>query len=462
MIRWAAIVLCILFSVPASAQSRAELNQMVQDAAKKYGLPENVLTDVIQGESSFNPNIGCNSSNACGIAQFIPGTAKEYGVDVNDANSSIFGAAHYLSDLRNSTGSLGTALTRYSGGCTAAKPCNSSYATAFADAQNFDNGITGGDAVTVGDGSSLTIAAETTTAPAIPSAASVLARPFQWAWDHIMLQAQDNTSKVITQVQEVAFKPLLAIAALAGIFWGVRLWAGRLDIGDGLIALITLIIVMALVVPGNPWYSRWVDFCEGLPAYFAANIGGMDAAGPAGAFDSVWLAFWIKMVNVWHNSPWEKIILVALLLFFTIADIAVALATMFLAYLMANFVLYILLAAGAVFILGLLFPGTHGFFRFWLDLVVAVLAYIMVLNIMLSFFTTVMNQLVDSVGAGTTPWTDMIPNLLGAVIVFNIMAGVNGFLFFQFGKMHGASSAGLSRGWSAAGLTAGARAARAI
>jgi len=451
-----AFFLLLLAPATALAQS-AEIQQTITDAAAKYNLPQNVLSDLIRGESSFNPNIGCNSSGACGIAQFIPGTAAQYGVNVNDATSSINGAANYLSDLRNQTGSLSTALTRYSGGCTPLAPCNAAYAQAFQDAQNAGLGN-----ITVGDGSTLTgpAAPATTAAPAVPTGTSALSRPFQWAWDKIMTQAQDNTADVLGKVQQIAYIPLIPILALVGIVWGVRFWAGRMDYGDVLIALITMGIVAALVIPGSDWYSRWVNFVEGLPSYFASNIGTMDAAGPAGVFDSVWLAFWIKVAYVWNNSPWEKVLLTGLLLFFVVADIVLMLVSMFFTFLMANFILFILLATGPIFILGLLFPGTHGFFRFWIDLVVAILLYLLVLDVMLSFFITVMNQLIDSVGAGTTPWTDMLPNLLGAVIIFSVMGGVNAFLALQFGKINAVSSAAISKGWSNAG--AGFRAAKAI
>ncbi|MBV8506554.1 MAG: transglycosylase SLT domain-containing protein [Alphaproteobacteria bacterium] len=111
-------VLVFVAAAPASAQTLAELQATGQQAAAQYGVPWPVLQQLIQGESSWNANIGCNSSGACGIAQFIASTAATYGVDVNDPTSSLYGAAHYLSDLRAQDGSWVAALTAYSGGCT--------------------------------------------------------------------------------------------------------------------------------------------------------------------------------------------------------------------------------------------------------------------------------------------------------------------------------------------------------
>jgi TrbL/VirB6 plasmid conjugal transfer protein/Transglycosylase SLT domain len=458
---WRAVVVFLALSgaPQLAAAQTADLQAIGQAAAAKYGVPWNIFQAQIQGESGWNPNIGCNATGACGLGQFIPGTAAQYGVNVSDATSSLYGAAQYDAALFQQTGSWAGALTKYTGGLTPANPGNPSYATAFADAQAIDSGLTlgNGTLAMTPDGAA---AAPTTAGPAVPAAPAILSRPFQWAWDHIMQQAQANVGNVIGQVQQVAYLPFIALGALAGVVWGVRFWAGRMEWGDALIAVFTLGIVGSLVFPGNTWYANWVGFAEGLPAYFASHIGSMNAAGPAGVFDSVWQAFWIKIVNTWHTSPWEKILLTGLLLFFVAADIATMLGSMFFTFLMANFILYILLAVGAVFILGLLFPGTHGFFRFWIDLIVAVLIYILILDVMLSFFITVMNQLLDATGGGHTPWSDMLPNLMGAVIIFNIMAGVNAFLALQIGRLHGAGSAAMSRGWSS--TLAGYRAIREI
>jgi type IV secretory pathway VirB6-like protein len=211
--------------------------------------------------------------------------------------------------------------------------------------------------------------------------------------------------------------------------------------------IIIAAIVIAFIAPGSSFYRDWVQSAAiGLPGYFASQLGApSDTTGPAAVFDGVWIAFWTKVLNVWHASPWEKIILTALLLWFVITDIAIALGSIFFTFLGANFLLYVLIAVGPVFILALLFESTAGFFRFWLDLVVALLAYLLILDVMLGFFITVLNQLIDSVASATTPWTDMLPGLVGAVIVFNVMMGVNAILALQVGRIHGATSAGMAR-----------------
>jgi hypothetical protein len=51
-------------------------------------------------ESQFNPKAK-SPAGAQGIGQFMPATAREEGVDVNDPKSSIYGAARYYAKMKN-------------------------------------------------------------------------------------------------------------------------------------------------------------------------------------------------------------------------------------------------------------------------------------------------------------------------------------------------------------------------
>lgn len=101
----------------------------IQSAASQYGIPADLLAGVIASESNFNPSgTNCSRSGACGIAQFIPGTAQKYGVNVNDPTSGIYGAAHYLSDNYAKYGSYTKSIGQYlSGNPNYVPPSSSSY-----------------------------------------------------------------------------------------------------------------------------------------------------------------------------------------------------------------------------------------------------------------------------------------------------------------------------------------------
>ena len=98
--------------MPDAGQFQPAINA----AATKYGIDPAWLGKLLYQENGFKPT-GTSPAGAQGIAQFMPGTAKRYGVDVNDPNSSIDGAAHYLSDnLKLFGGNVGLATAAYNWG----------------------------------------------------------------------------------------------------------------------------------------------------------------------------------------------------------------------------------------------------------------------------------------------------------------------------------------------------------
>lgn len=80
-------------------------------AAQQFGVPSELFVAQIGQESGFNPS--ARNGNAYGIAQFMPGTAAQYGVDVTDPLSSLYGAAKYDAKLYSQYGSWQSALQHY-------------------------------------------------------------------------------------------------------------------------------------------------------------------------------------------------------------------------------------------------------------------------------------------------------------------------------------------------------------
>lgn len=82
-------------------------------AAKKYGVPQNMFLWQITNESGWNPNATNPKSSAKGIAQFIDGTAKQFGINPLDPLQSLDAAAKYDAMLYKQTGSWQAALEKY-------------------------------------------------------------------------------------------------------------------------------------------------------------------------------------------------------------------------------------------------------------------------------------------------------------------------------------------------------------
>ncbi|HEX3860606.1 MAG TPA: transglycosylase SLT domain-containing protein [Stellaceae bacterium] len=90
--------------------------RLIESAARAQGLPVSFLTRIIWRESSFRAGV-VSPAGAAGIAQFMPGTARERGLaDPFDPEQAIPKAAGFLADLRRQFGSLKVAAAAYNAG----------------------------------------------------------------------------------------------------------------------------------------------------------------------------------------------------------------------------------------------------------------------------------------------------------------------------------------------------------
>jgi len=89
---------------------------IAREAAKQAGINEDIFVTQIQVESGFNPK-AVSSQGALGIAQLMPDTAKELGVDPFDPVASLYGAARLMaSHLKYYSGDYAKALAAYNAG----------------------------------------------------------------------------------------------------------------------------------------------------------------------------------------------------------------------------------------------------------------------------------------------------------------------------------------------------------
>lgn len=78
----------------------AQYRESIEKHAKTYGVPAALISAKLEVESTWGLN-RTSSAGAKGIAQFMPETAQRFGVNVNNDDSSIEGAAKYLKFLLN-------------------------------------------------------------------------------------------------------------------------------------------------------------------------------------------------------------------------------------------------------------------------------------------------------------------------------------------------------------------------
>jgi hypothetical protein len=99
-----------------AAEQNAEISGLVRRVAREEGVNENEFLALVYQESRFNP---CAKSGvgATGLAQLMPGTAAELGVNENNIEDNLRGGArYYKQQLRRYNGNVALALAAYNSG----------------------------------------------------------------------------------------------------------------------------------------------------------------------------------------------------------------------------------------------------------------------------------------------------------------------------------------------------------
>lgn len=99
----------------------AQYQALIDQAAAQYGVPPDLLGRLLYQESRFRPDVisgqTVSKAGAQGIAQFMPETAAELGVNPLDPESAIPGAARYLAQLQKQFGGdMRAAVAAYNAG----------------------------------------------------------------------------------------------------------------------------------------------------------------------------------------------------------------------------------------------------------------------------------------------------------------------------------------------------------
>lgn len=93
----------------------AQYKDMATSAANSAGVPVGLFLGLVQQESSWNAH-AVSPVGAYGLAQLMPGTANELGVNPYDPQSNLNGGARYLRQMYDKFGNWKDALGAYNAG----------------------------------------------------------------------------------------------------------------------------------------------------------------------------------------------------------------------------------------------------------------------------------------------------------------------------------------------------------
>ena len=89
--------------------------QVARDAARRYGVPEDLFLRLVQQESGWNSG-AVSPKGAQGLAQLMPETAARLGVNPADPTQNLDGGARYLRQQYDTFGTWQLALAAYNAG----------------------------------------------------------------------------------------------------------------------------------------------------------------------------------------------------------------------------------------------------------------------------------------------------------------------------------------------------------
>jgi soluble lytic murein transglycosylase-like protein len=101
---------------PASSTSRDRVLALIRATELRHRLPAGLLDALVATESNYRP-FAVSRAGAAGLAQLMPGTARDLGViDRFDVRANLDGGARYLRAMLDRFGTITLALAAYNAG----------------------------------------------------------------------------------------------------------------------------------------------------------------------------------------------------------------------------------------------------------------------------------------------------------------------------------------------------------
>jgi soluble lytic murein transglycosylase-like protein len=103
------------WAIPIYNGAAGVYQDMARAAARRHNIPEDLFLRLVRTESGFHP-AAKSSKGAIGLAQLMPHTARNLGVNPHDPGENLDGGARYLSQQYRRFGDWRLALAAYNAG----------------------------------------------------------------------------------------------------------------------------------------------------------------------------------------------------------------------------------------------------------------------------------------------------------------------------------------------------------
>lgn len=123
-----------------SGRYKGVYKPMAEAAARRHGIPVDLFNRLVQQESGWNPK-AVSHAGAIGLAQLMPFTARQLGVNPRDPRQNLEGGARYLAQQYRKFGNWHLALAAYNAGPEAVTKYNG--IPPFKETQNYVRAILG-------------------------------------------------------------------------------------------------------------------------------------------------------------------------------------------------------------------------------------------------------------------------------------------------------------------------------
>lgn len=250
--------------------------------------------------------------------------------------------------------------------------------------------------------------------PPVSSTPGALSTPFTWIYQQVITATEQNVENAISQMQAMVGTYLFPLVTLALVSLLIRMLWGRYLIDHAAAWVAKLAVIVPLVAAGSSLYTQFVvgpifGFPQWWQQYAISGGGQFNTTSPATIFDQSYTAAAATEQKIWsetHGLTNDVRNAVGLTAARVLIDLS--LAALFLPFVILTLLSEVLVILGPVCIPFALFHKTSFLFWNWVWAVATILLSLLVIDIVLSMYSSIMTLLMQSMSVTGTADNDAV------------------------------------------------------